>query len=107
MTWDPIEPRFDELIHSSTRLRITAALAGATELEFSALEDGLGISTSLLSKQLRTLADAGYVALEKRPQPFGRPRTWLRLTIAGRAAYLGHVEALRRLVGDEPTPPDH
>lgn len=98
MSWEPVEPRFDELIHSATRLRIASALATAVELEFSALEDSLGISTSLLSKQLRLLAEAGYVALEKRPQLVGRPRTWVRFTPAGRRAYLQHVEALRRLV---------
>lgn len=97
MSWEPVTARFDELIHVPTRLRIAAAVATATELEFSALEEALGISTSLLSKQLRVLTDAGYVELEKRPQPFGRPRTWIRLTTAGRRAYLGHVEALRRL----------
>lgn len=98
MSWDPVEARFDDLIHVPTRLRITAALAGATDVEFSALEESLGISTSLLSKQLKVLADAGYVVLEKRPRPFGRPRTWVRLTPAGRVAYLGHIEALRRLI---------
>ena len=97
MSWDRVTARFDELIHVPIRLRITAALASATEMEFSALEEALGVSTSLLSKQLRILAEAGYAALEKRPQPFGRPRTWIRLTSSGRSAYLGHVEALRQL----------
>lgn len=97
MPWHPVEAEFDELIHFPTRLRITAALAASTDLEFSALEEALGISTSLLSKQLKILVDAGYVALEKRRQPFGRPRTWVRLTRRGRTAYLGHLEALRRL----------
>ena len=97
MTWAPIEPEFDELIHFPTRLRITAAVATATELEFSALEDTLGISTSLLSKQLKILVDAGYAVLDKRPQTFGRPRTWVRLTASGKRAYLGHLEALRQL----------
>lgn len=97
MTWEPIGARFDDLIHFPTRLRIAAALATATDVEFSLLEDALGISTSLLSKQLKVLADAGYIALEKRPQPFGRPRTWIRFTTAGRTAYLGHLEALRHL----------
>lgn len=101
MSWEPITARFDELIHVPTRLRITAALATATDLEFSALEDALSISTSLLSKQLRVLGDAGYLVLEKRPQPFGRPRTWIRLTPAGRRAYLGHLEALRELTNPE------
>jgi len=91
--------RFDELIHFPTRLRIVAAAATVNEIEFSALEDALGISTSLLSKQLRILADVGYVALEKRPQVFGRPRTWIHLTPTGRRAYLDHLEALRRLTG--------
>ena len=97
MTWESPASRFDDLIHAPTRLRITAALAATADLEFSALEDALGISTSLLSKQLRLLADAGYLTLDKRPQPFGRPRTWIRLTPAGRTAYLGHVQALREL----------
>lgn len=97
MTWEPIEARFDELIHVPTRLRMVAALAAVVDLEFGVLEEALGVSTSLLSKQLRLLADAGYVVLEKRPQPFGRPRTWIRLTPTGRTAYLGHVEALRRI----------
>ncbi len=97
MNWKPVAARFDELIHFPTRLRITAAAATATDLEFSALQDALGISTSLLSKQLRVLADAGYLELEKRAQPFGRPRTWIRLTPTGRTAYLGHLEALKQL----------
>ncbi|MBB1517586.1 transcriptional regulator [Tessaracoccus sp. MC1679] len=101
MSWEPPVPRFDDLIHAPTRLRITAALATATDLEFSALEDALEISTSLLSKQLKLLAQANYLTLEKRPQPFGRPRTWIRLTPAGRTAYLGHVQALRQLTETE------
>lgn len=101
MSWDPIVARFDELIHVPARLRIVAALATATELEFSALEEVAGLSTSHLSKQLRLLAEAGYLALDKRGQPFGRPRTWARLTPSGRRAWLGHVEALRQLTGPE------
>lgn len=89
---------FDELIHSPVRLRICAALATAISLEFTALEDALAVSTSGLSKQLRVLADAGYVKLEKRKQPFGRPRTWVGLTLQGRKAFDQHVEALRRLI---------
>lgn len=98
MSWEPVVARFDDLIHAPTRLRITAALAAGAELEFSAVEEAVGVSTSLLSKQLRLLADAGYLTLEKRPQTFGRPRTWIRLTPSGRRAYLGHVAALQQLV---------
>jgi DNA-binding MarR family transcriptional regulator len=101
VTWEPVTARFDELIHFPTRLRITAAVATATELEFSALEDTLRISTSLLSKQLRIMVEAGYVMLDKRPQPFGRPRTWVKLTPSGRLAYLGHLEALKQLTNPD------
>ena len=89
---------FDETIHSPSRLRICAALSAAREVEFATLERGLGVSKSLLSKQLRVLIDAGYVAVERKPQPFGRPRTWVGLTSAGRRAYRNHVAALRKII---------
>lgn len=101
MSWDPVVAQFDEFIHVPARLRIVAALATATELEFSALEEATGLTTSHLSKQLRALAEAGHLVLDKRAQPFGRPRTWVRLTPAGRRAWLCHVEALRQLTGPE------
>ena len=62
---------FDETIHSPNRLRICAALSAARQVEFATLERGLGVSKSLLSKQLKVLIDAGYVAVERKPQPFG------------------------------------
>ena len=99
------EPRqgeaLDEIIHNPTRLRICAALSSATALEFAVLEEGLGISTSLLSKQLKTLVDAGYVTLERRRQPVGRPRTWVAITPSGRHAVQDHVAALHALI-DQP-----
>lgn len=96
MTGDPVD--FDELIHSPVRLRICAALATASALEFTAIEEALSISTPSLSKQLRILAEANYVKLEKQKQPFGRPRTWVALTLPGRRAFDKHVAALRRLI---------
>ena len=89
---------FDETIHSPNRLRICAALSAARQVELATLERGLGVSKSLLSKQLRVLIDAGYVAVERKPQPFGRPRTWVGLTSAGRRAYRNHVAALRKII---------
>ncbi|MFT3945317.1 MAG: transcriptional regulator [Ancrocorticia sp.] len=94
-------PHFDEFIHVPARLRIVAALSTADELEFSALEESVGLTTSHLSKQLRALSEAGYLALDKRSQPFGRPRTWVRLTPSGKKAWRGHVAALRKLTEQE------
>lgn len=91
--------RFDELIHPSTRLSIVALLAAADWAEFSFLRDELGLSDSALSKQLSTLEEAGYVALE-RTVGERRRRVRARLTPAGRQAFDGHVAALRQIVGD-------
>jgi DNA-binding MarR family transcriptional regulator len=90
--------RFDELIHPSTRLSIVALLAAADWADFSFVRDELGLSDSALSKQLSTLEEAGYVAIE-RPLSDRRRRVRAGLTPAGREAFEGHVAALRAIVG--------
>jgi DNA-binding MarR family transcriptional regulator len=90
--------RFDELIHPSTRLSIVALLAAADWAEFAFVRDELGLSDSALSKQLSTLEEAGYVAIE-RPLSDRRRRVRARLTPTGRTAFDGHVAALRAIVG--------
>jgi DNA-binding transcriptional ArsR family regulator len=91
------EPRFDEIIHPSTRLSIVALLAAADWVDFPFVRDRLGLSDSALSKQLTTLADAGYVTIE-RPVTERRRRVRMRLSPEGRAAFDGHVAALRQIV---------
>jgi DNA-binding MarR family transcriptional regulator len=88
--------RFDDLIHPSTRLTLMATLAAADWAEFAFLRERLGLSDSALSKQLATLEEAGYVATERRLDG-GRHRVRARLTPAGRAAFDGHVAALRAI----------
>ncbi len=90
-------PRFDPAVHAPTRLSICALLAAVADwVEFSTVRDSVGVSDSVLSKQSRALEDVGY--LEVRKGAFGRrPRTWFRLTGAGRAAFAGHVAALQQL----------
>jgi DNA-binding MarR family transcriptional regulator len=87
----------DPLIHPITRLSICGLLAaGADWVEFAALRDAAGISDSVLSKQSRVLEDAGY--LQVRKGAVGRrPRTWFRLTAAGRQALEGHLAWLAEL----------
>ena len=92
------EARFDELIHASTRLSIVALLAAADWADFSFLRDKLDLSDSALSKQLSTLEEAHYVDIE-RPVRDRRRRVRARLTPVGRQAFLGHVAALRQIVG--------
>jgi DNA-binding MarR family transcriptional regulator len=87
-------PRFDDLIHPSTRLSIVSLLAAADWVEFGYLRDQLSLSDSALSKQLSTLEEAGYVAVDRSV----RRRVRARLTRNGRAAFQGHVAALRVIV---------
>ncbi|HEY2725088.1 MAG TPA: transcriptional regulator [Pseudonocardiaceae bacterium] len=99
--------RLDEIIHPVTRLSICGLLAaGADWVEFAVVRDSVGVSDSVLSKQSRVLEDAGY--LEVRKGAVGRrPRTWFRLTPAGRDAFTAHVawlqNAARRAAEAAPT----
>jgi len=91
------EPRFDELIHPSTRLSIVALLASADWIDFAYVRDQLGLSDSALSKQFSTLEEAGYLTVDRRVSD-RRRRVRVRLTPEGRAAFDGHVAALRAVV---------
>ncbi|MCH2570789.1 MAG: transcriptional regulator [Planctomycetes bacterium] len=51
----------------------------------------------MLSKHIKSLEEAGYVAVVKR-RDFGHRRTWVSLTSAGRSAYTEHVKELKRIV---------
>jgi len=90
-------PRFDEIIHPSTRLSIVALLAAFDWVDFAFVRDRLGLSDSALSKQFATLDDAGYIVIE-RPVTEHRRRVRVRLTPVGRKAFDGHVAALRQIV---------
>jgi DNA-binding MarR family transcriptional regulator len=92
-----VRPRFDELIHPSTRLSIVALLASADWIDFAFVRDRLGLSDSALSKQLTILEEAGYVTTE-RPVSNRRRRVRARLTDTGRKALDGHIAALREIV---------
>lgn len=95
------DPVFDELIHAPHRLRICAIAAAASSVEFGELQSRLEVSKSALSKQVSQLVEAGYLK-ESQFKRGGRARLSLSLTPAGRAAYLGHIEALEQITGSRP-----
>jgi len=64
------------------------------------IRDHVEVTDSALSKQVGTLESAGYVKVRK-GYVGKRPRTWLSLTRPGRAAYEGHLAALRAIAGME------
>jgi len=92
---------FDEIVHAPNRLQICAILSAVDSADFAAVREVLGVADSVLSKHVRVLHEAGYVAVNKATSA-SRVRTSLSLTPAGRAAYDGHVAALAAIVSGEP-----
>ena len=90
------EGGFDPVIHPPARLQIMALLVEVQDAEFAVLRTATGVSDSVLSKHLSTLAEAGYVRLRKAAAE-GRVRTWISATRAGRKALATHVAALTAL----------
>jgi len=97
---DEAAPEFNAIIHSPVRLRISGVLRHGAELEFSVLRDTLGLTDTNLSKNLRALGDAGFVAVRKESSPArtdARRLTWVRLTPEGRRAVAAHLAALAQI----------
>ena len=100
MTTNAIEP-LDPLIHVPARLRILvtlAALNAGDTLEFTRLQNMLGLTPGNLITHLRKLEDAGYINTEKIGIGVWS-RTVVALTKQGRAALDSYTEALRDLLG--------
>jgi DNA-binding MarR family transcriptional regulator len=93
-------PRFDEIVHAPGRLRICAILSAVDSAGFATVREGLAVADSVLSKHIRVLHEAGYIEVHKATCA-SRVRTSLSLTQAGRAAYDGHVAALRAIIANE------
>ena len=90
--------QLNAVIHAPNRLRICAFLTPLQEAEFQVLRDELEVSDSVLSKHLKQLEEAGYVAFRK-DAVNGRQRMWANLTKSGRKAFSGHVAELTRIAG--------
>jgi DNA-binding MarR family transcriptional regulator len=98
------EPRFDEIIHPSTRLSIVSLLASTDWAEFSFVRDRLNLSDSALSKQFTTLEEAGYICVERLVSNHRR-RVRVALTDQGRRAFLEHVAALQEVIASAQAAP--
>ena len=91
-------PGLDPLIHAPVRLQICAILSATDEAEFALVREETGVSESVLSKQVKLLEEAGYVAVRKATLA-SRQRTWLSLTRPGRQAFAAHMKTLTALAG--------
>ncbi len=77
-------------------------LAASKKVEFGYLRDQLDLSDSDLSKQLKALAEAGYLTSERTGKGATR-KSWFAITKLGHDALHFHAAALQRLLTPTPT----
>jgi DNA-binding MarR family transcriptional regulator len=85
------------VVHQRHRLGILTVAAEAKRVEFGYLRSTLEMTAGNLSRHIAVLEAAGLVAVEK-GYDGKRPRTWVGVTAAGRAALAAEMTALRALV---------
>lgn len=89
--------QLDRVIHEKGRLAIMSLLAANPELAFTELRDTLEMTDGNVTTHIRTLQEAGYVAVAKSYQN-NRPLTTCSLTAAGRKAFADHIALLEQIV---------
>jgi len=89
--------QLDRVIHEKRRLGIMSLLAASPELSFTELRDALAMTDGNLTTHLRTLQEAGYLALAK-TYLNNRPLTTCSLTTAGRKAFASYVDLLEQII---------
>jgi DNA-binding MarR family transcriptional regulator len=87
----------DRVIHEKGRMALMSLLAATPELSFTEMRDTLNMTDGNLSVHLRTLQEAGYVAVTKTFQD-RRPLTTCSLTPAGREAFTNYIDLLEQIV---------
>jgi DNA-binding MarR family transcriptional regulator len=91
----------DEVIHQPIRLRVMAALTALRPedegLDFARLKGLTGATDGNLGAHIDHLARAGYVEAAK-AFVARRPRTTVKATAAGRAAFARHVAFLKSII---------
>jgi DNA-binding MarR family transcriptional regulator len=87
------------VIHAPHRLRLCSMLATVDNADFSTLRNALDVADSVMSKHVATLAEAGYVKVQKATID-GKRSTWISLTRSGRKALRGHIAALRAIIDE-------
>jgi DNA-binding PadR family transcriptional regulator len=89
----------DKIIHERARLLILTFLASSEDkaVAFGTIRDALGFTPGNLSVQLKTLADAGYIAITKEFRD-NKPLTQAAMTQKGSAALKRYLEDMENLV---------
>lgn len=78
-------------------MAIMSLLAATPELSFTELRDALDMTDGNITTHIRTLQQAGYIAVTKSFQE-KRPLTTCALTPAGRKAFEDYIKLLEQIV---------
>lgn len=89
--------QLDRVIHEKGRLAIMSLLAASPQLSFTEMRDTLNMTDGNITAHVRTLQEAGYVAVTKAFQN-GRPLTTYALTPSGRKAFAAYIDLLEQIV---------
>lgn len=89
--------KLDDVVHQKTRLGMLAVLSEVRRADFNFLKETLSLSDGNLSRHLQVLAEAGLVKMDKVFEG-NRPRTWVSITKAGKAAFNAELASLKALM---------
>ena len=89
--------QLDRVIHEKGRLAMMSLLAATPELSFTELRDALQMTDGNVTTHIRTLQEAGYIAVTKSFDK-GRPLTTCALTPPGRRAFRHYIDVLAVIV---------
>jgi DNA-binding MarR family transcriptional regulator len=89
--------KLDRVIHEKGRMAIMSLLAANAELSFTEMKQTLGMTDGNLSVHLRTLQEAGYIAVTKTFRD-RKPLTTCSLTASGRKAFSNYIDLLEQIV---------
>jgi DNA-binding MarR family transcriptional regulator len=89
--------QLDRVIHEKGRLAIMSLLAASPLLSFTEMRDTLNMTDGNITAHIRTLQEAGYVAVTKAFQD-GRQVTTYALTREGRKAFASYIDLLEQIV---------
>jgi DNA-binding MarR family transcriptional regulator len=91
--------RIDRVVHEPARLRILGYLYVVDSADFLFLMQQTGLTQGNLSSHMSRLERAGYIDVDKTFVD-RRPRTLLRLTMRGRAAFETYTAGMKRLLDE-------
>ncbi len=89
--------QLDRIIHEKGRLAIMSHLAASPQLSFTELRDTLNLTDGNLTAHVRTLQEAGYVAVTKSFEG-ARPLTTFSLTAKGNRSFAAYIDLLEQIV---------